>query len=242
MKPIRDLYPADYRLAPLSVLVDPDRANEMGNADDDVAFLFHKQIEEADLVCLTKSDLNVPLPALRSAKPVRSLSAKTGEGVEAWLDEISGGQIATNAPSIELDYARYARAEAALGWLNATIKFELNVPISPPTVVGPLMDHIDHLLTANNCAIVHLKLIDETSLGFLKAAICRNGSEPEIEGDLLSPPVLQHRVTVNLRAQADPSLLRSTLDSALHQMPRNQTVIALSSFRPAAPQPALRYV
>src|SRR5690242_17598661 len=49
----------EFRLAPYSVLIDPARALELDAADmnDDLGFLFRKQIEEADLVCWTKSDI-----------------------------------------------------------------------------------------------------------------------------------------------------------------------------------------
>jgi len=41
-----------YRLAPFTVLADPLRAMELlrADADENVAFLFHKQLQEADLV------------------------------------------------------------------------------------------------------------------------------------------------------------------------------------------------
>ena len=52
-------YSDTYQLAPLTVLVDPLRAQSMleQNADPDMRFLFDKQLQEADLVCFTKSDL-----------------------------------------------------------------------------------------------------------------------------------------------------------------------------------------
>jgi hypothetical protein len=45
---------------------------------------------------------------------------KTGEGLDAWLDEVivrsdAGRRIA------EVDYDVYAEGEAVLGWLNATL-------------------------------------------------------------------------------------------------------------------------
>jgi Ni2+-binding GTPase involved in maturation of urease and hydrogenase len=241
LRPLRDLHCAEYRIAPLSVLVDPFQADEILNGPADIAYLFQKQLEEADLVCFTKSDLGDAECALPVEKPLRFVSAKTGAGVEAWLDEVSNGRIAAGVSSLELDYQRYARAEAALGWLNASVELNLENPIPPVALIGPLMDEIDAKLTERNAVIAHLKLIDETPSGFLKAAICRNGSEPDIEGDMLSPASQRHRITLNLRAQADPEFLRTTVVAALERMPRQVTILKLSAFRPAEPKPQYRY-
>lgn len=237
LRPFRDLYGSEFRLAPLSVLVDPCRVDEILMGDPDVAYLFRKQLEEADLVCFTKADLGVAPRPLAARKPERFLSAKTGEGVAAWLDEISSGHLAAGGRSIELDYSRYARAEAALGWLNTSFELELETLAPPIAVVGPLLDEIDRKLSESEARIAHLKLFDETPFGFLKAAICRNGDEPELEGDPLSPPCSRHKVILNLRAQADPCVLRKVVEEALAAMPAPVNISALSAFRPAPPKP-----
>ncbi|HXE14628.1 MAG TPA: GTP-binding protein [Bryobacteraceae bacterium] len=241
LRPLRELYSTEYRIGPLSVLVDPFRIEEILNGPADIAYLFQKQLEEADLVCFTKSDLGDPEPTLPVEKPLRFLSAKTGAGVEAWLDEVSSGRIAVGNTSLELDYKRYARAEAALGWLNASIELNLENPMPPIAVIGPLMDEIDSGLSERDAAIAHLKLLDETPSGFLKAAICRNGSEPEIEGDMLSPASPRHCITLNLRAQADPEFLKITVKSALARIPGQVAISKLSAFRPSEPKPQYRY-
>jgi hypothetical protein len=242
LKPLRDLYGSEFRLAPLSVLVDPSRIDEILMGDPDVAYLFRKQLEEADLVCFTKADLGVAPPPLAARRPERFLSAKTGEGVAAWLDEISSGHLSAGNSSIELDYQRYAHAEAALGWLNATFDLEFETWTAPIAVVGPLMDEINRKLSEAEVRIAHLKLIDETPFGFLKAAICRNGEEPELEGDLLSPPCPRHNIILNLRAQADPSVLLDTVKGALAVLPSLVSISTLSAFRPAPPKPLYRYL
>src|SRR5579863_10353135 len=55
LRPIEEASSRSFQLAPLTVLVDPGRAGRLENPD--IEFLFRKQIEEADLVCFTKSDL-----------------------------------------------------------------------------------------------------------------------------------------------------------------------------------------
>ena len=119
LQPLKLHHSHEFRLAPYSVLVDPAQAEALTaqDADADLAFLFRKQIEEADLVCFTKSDLHSTFPSLPAAS-VRYLSPFTGEGVAAWLDEILAGEIDPGNKLLEIDYERYARAEASLAWLN----------------------------------------------------------------------------------------------------------------------------
>ncbi len=61
--PLRRLYGDDYRVAPLSVLVDPMRAARMLGLEagrsfsPKVLYVYEKQLEEADVIVINKSDL-----------------------------------------------------------------------------------------------------------------------------------------------------------------------------------------
>ena len=52
-------------------------------------------------------------------RSVRFISAQTGEGVDEWIDAVLTGRVAGERITT-VDYDRYARGEAVLGWLNAT--------------------------------------------------------------------------------------------------------------------------
>jgi G3E family GTPase len=83
-----------YRIAPFTVLVDPSRAAELRgeDADSPLAFLFQKQLQEADLVCMTKADIYPDADGISGVK-ARFVSAKSGQGVAEWLDEILSGSM-----------------------------------------------------------------------------------------------------------------------------------------------------
>src|ERR1700683_724935 len=162
-------YTDTYQLSTLTVLIDPLRARIMleEDADEDMRFLFDKQLQEADLVCFTKSDLYPEYPET-GAPHIRQLSAKSGQGVAAWLNEVLSGTIATGDQALEIDYAEYARAEAALAWLNLRAVFGPEVWLSPAMLLGPLLDDLDTALTAARIPIAHLKAILTSSTGFIK--------------------------------------------------------------------------
>ena len=57
VRPLMRDEPHRFRVAPLTVLVDPARIRDLRRAPDaDLSYLFDHQLAEADLVCLTKAD------------------------------------------------------------------------------------------------------------------------------------------------------------------------------------------
>ncbi len=122
----------------------------------------------------------------------------------AWLNEVLSGTIATGDQSLVIDYSEYARAEAALAWLNLRAVFEPMDGISPAMLLGPLLDRLDAALTREQISIAHLKAIVTSPTGFLKAAICGNGQEPTVDGDLDASPAGKLELLLNLRAVGQP--------------------------------------
>ena len=234
-------YSDTYQLSPLTVLVDPIRARSMlsRDADPDMRYLFDKQLQEADLVCFTKSDVNPEFPEIGAAH-VRQLSAKSGQGVAAWLNEVLSGTIAIGNQELEIDYSEYARAEAALAWLNLRAVFEPGSPLSPALLLGPLLDHLDTGLTVAGIPIAHLKAIVTSPTGFLKAAICGNGQEPIVEGDLDASPAGKLELLLNLRAVGDPAEVRAIVEREINRLDSGLKQCAVDCFSPAAPVPQRR--
>jgi hypothetical protein len=234
-------YSDSYKISPLTVLVDPFRAQSMlaADANPDMRFLFDKQLQEADLVCFTKSDLYPDYPETGAAH-VRQLSGKSGQGVAAWLNEVLSGTIPTGDKGLEIDYAQYASAEASLAWLNARATFEPEMLLSPAMLVGPLLDRLDAALSAAEIKIAHLKAIVTSPSGFLKAAICGNGQEPEAEGNFDASPAGKLELWLNLRAVGEPSEVRAIVERELDRLDAGLTESSIDCFSPAAPVPERR--
>jgi hypothetical protein len=223
------------------VLVDPIRAAALlkEGADPDLAFLFEKQLLEADVVCLSKADLYPDAPAIPGVE-VHRLSAVTGSGVIEWLDEILGGTLERGKTILDIDYKRYAEAEASLAWLNLSFAFEPSSPIAAAQVVGPFLDGLDHSLTAAGIPIVHMKIFCNSGAGWLKAAICANGEEPKVEGDLDASPANCHELLLNLRAKGDPEEVRHIVAETLMRLEGKTSDVRMDCFRPAPPKPERR--
>jgi MIP family channel proteins len=146
LQPLKDKFARQFVLAPLSVLVDPERLADVllgrpGRLHDSAAYIVRKQLEEADVIVLNKTDLLPPgklaelVGLLGESFPgahVRCISALTGQGVEEWLDAVQAGAVGGNGAAgavgavgkklLDIDYDIYAEGEAVLGWLNASVR------------------------------------------------------------------------------------------------------------------------
>lgn len=208
LRPLLRDYAASYRIAPLTVLI-----HEQPD-DSDLQFLFERQVAEADLVIDRKVD------------------------VAEWLEKLMSDGLHAGSKAIFVDYARYAEAEAALGWLNARVTVRPSIAVAPAMIVGPLMDELDRALTASGIRIVHLKVLAQCESGYVKAALTENGREPAVEGSLDASPAAEHEVLLNLRALGGPEQLREIVERLFAEIPSEW--LAVQSFRPAAPVPFQR--
>jgi Ni2+-binding GTPase involved in maturation of urease and hydrogenase len=240
LQPLKSEFGSRFQVAPYSVLVDPLRARDLLDGDSDLAFLFRKQIEEADLICFNKTDLYTDFPKVGDA-PVRYISASTGRGVTEWLDEVLSGGIASGAHILDIDYERYARAEAALAWLNCAAVIHPTPPASPSMVVGPLLDRLQAGMVREGFEIAHMKVVDHCGSGMLAASVVRNGDEPIVRGALDASPAARHEMLLNIRAAGDPETLRGIVEQALAEAPGKTEVRNLACFSPAPPKPQCRF-
>ena len=233
-------YNLKFRMAPLSVLVDPGRWQALSEAaDENMEFLFHNQIEEADLVVFSKADL-YPTPPLLKAETSRQVSALTGHGVAAWIDEVLSGELEGGRHLLEIDYDRYAMAEAALAWLNLRVIFRPPNPLSPALVLGPFSDSIEASIGKAGLEIVHLKALVECSEGLIKVAVSGRGSRKSVEGALTASPAEEHEIRLNVRATGSPAKLREIVEEHLYALDGELDGIRLQCFQPAAPRPERR--
>ena len=241
LQPLKAFHRGSYNIAPLTVLFDPNLATRVfaNLVDPDSEYLFRNQLLEADILCATKSDL-YPAPPL--PVPVDfSLSSKTGEGLGPWLNEVLSGNRVAGSQLLQVDYSRYAEAEAALGWLNLHADIELVAASSPSVFVGPLLETLESKLTESAIEIAHLKIFDRSDSGFVKASICANGDNAQADGDLIADPAIHHELAINLRAIASPDRLSAIVTDVLSKVQGKVRVRHRSSFRPAAPNPEHRF-
>lgn len=264
--PLRRMYGDDYRVAPLSVLVDPVRASrvlglEIGRTfSPKVQYVYEKQLEEAEVIVINKTDVLVEAQraalgdALRSRFPKAELlfmSARTGDGIEAWCSRITDTSTAASraafAPTMDVDYDVYAEGEALLGWLNATCRVAAETPFDGNEWLARLGAAIHGRLHQADLEIAHFKmtLSPESGLDLAVLNIVRSDGRRE-SMHRLEEPLSEGELIVNLRAEADPDALRGLVTESLDDVARETSVridvLHSEHFRPGRPQPTHRMV
>jgi hypothetical protein len=238
LQPLARDFPGRFRLAPLTVVIDPEFAGSP--MSHDMAFLFRNQLAEADLICLSKCDLDIEAPDLPASVPVRFTSALTSEGVDAWLDEVLSGDLRAGNTTLNIDYDRYAQAEAAMSWLNRRVRLELVDALSPAAIAGPLLDGILEQLELRSVPVLHCKLLNTTESGYVKAAVTGSSREPVVEGQLDASPALHHDILLNLRSSGEPALVAEIVETEMARVLGVRISDTSASFRPLPPKPERR--
>jgi G3E family GTPase len=256
--PLRRLYGDDYRVAPLSVLVDPNRAARVLRLEQGpgfsakVLYVYEKQLEEADIIVINKSDLldderRAALEqALRARFPqahVVTVSARTGANLESWFGRLSATPSAW--PAMDVDYDTYAEGEALLGWLNATVRVTAANAFDGNEFLQRLARAIHARLANAGIEIAHLKMTLDPDEGNDLAVVNLVRTEGTVESPhRLSDTVTDGELIVNLRAEGDPAQLKEMalagLDEAAADMRVTTTVEHSEHFRPGRPQPTHR--
>ena len=258
--PLRQLYGNDFSIAPLSVLVDPIRALRVlglepgGTFSGKVLYIYRKQLEEADLIIINKCDLLGPgkSAALREALTARfpksmilETAARQGLGLEVWFEHIATTRQAPRT-IMEVDYDVYADGEARLGWLNCTLRLTAEEARDGNKFLQSLAAEIQERLNRAGAEVAHLKMTLDADNAVGDVAVVnlvRNDFVPELSQDL-QDSFVGGELTINLRAEASPELLRRTVTEALGKCCRNYGVLSrcehLESFQPGKPQPTYR--
>lgn len=260
--PLRRLYGDNFTVAPVSVLVDPIRAlrvfglEQGGSFSEKVLYIYHKQIEEADLVVISKCDLleEARLESLRQAiaarypqKEILAVSARHGTNLDTWFTRITSAEQSART-AMAVDYRVYAEGEALLGWLNATVQLDARRAFAAEKFLTALAGAIQHRLQARKAEVAHLKMTlspDASVTGEIAAVnLVRNDFVPELSYRL-EDPVKSGQLIINLRAEAAPDLLgtavRDGLAAVAKQFPLvRATLEHLEQFRPGKPTPTHR--
>lgn len=258
--PLHRLYGDDYRIGPLSVLVDPVRALrvlgvERGKAfSPKVRYVYGKQLEEAEVIVINKADLldsarQARLErALRDACPqaeVFTVSARTGTGLERWFERVAGADSDTR-PAPAVDYDTYAEGEALLGWFNATFRLEAPSAFDGNLLLRQLAHEVRDALGPERLEIAHFKMTltpDGEAADIAALNLVGSDRQPELS-HALQDGLMSGELIMNLRAEGDPELLRSAALDSLSAVTSRQAVrsepVHMEHFRPARPSPTHR--
>jgi Ni2+-binding GTPase involved in maturation of urease and hydrogenase len=255
--PLRKIYGDDFQVAPLSVLVDPIRAERMlGLAEGrafapKVTYVYDKQLEEADAIILNKTDLldESRVERLRAALAARypharlfPVSARDGAGLDAWFQYVLTAEGGLQA-SPEVDYEVYAEGEALLGWLNCTANVSAAAEFDGNAFLNSLAAKIRLSMSTGEIAHLKMTLSPDEGRDLAVLNLVRNDGSAELSHELQAP-VANAELIINLRAEDDPEQLWTRVQDALSATAAEFGATAKMEqhefFRPAKPNPTHR--
>lgn len=218
--------------------------------DDDVNYIYEKQLEEADILIVNKKDL-------LSGDQIMMLEELTGRhfgdktilfqnslqqsDIDRWLKLQETFHIGVRK-SPGIDYDKYAAGEAKLAWLDgeAEIFSENSNALEIATVlINNIYKHIRQL----GLPVGHLKFLMQAG-EWQKKISFTSLNEPYLK----QSASLRHRdrisLMINARVQTRPAILEAILGEAFNEIMQKQpciiTPVNISVFQPGYPKPTYR--
>ena len=257
--PLEQIYGDRFAVAPVSVVVDPLRAERVlglaeASLSEHVCYIYRKQLEEAEIIVINKADLvdsdrldrlKNALAEVAPAATLQICSARDNTGLEPWFEAMLTGR-SQAAAIADIDYDEYAYGESLLGWLNAEVVIGSadSDEYDGTALLVDLMQRIRHSLDELGHEIAHMKAtlsVEGDPYELAAANLVRTADVPAVS-HRLAEPVDIGRTLINLRAEASPEALKAAVEMSLDalRVDRPCEIIHLEHFRPGKPVPTHR--
>jgi G3E family GTPase len=259
VQPLKDLYAGRFEVAPYAVLFKPSHGIRIlknqpaGGFSPKAAYIFKKQLEEADAIVINRIDEFDP-PRLEELTrllgesypgvPVLKVSAQTGQGFDA-LTELLDQKGAFGRKILDIDYDTYAEGEAELGWLNASVRLTAEKPFDLDALLSAVLRGLADVCRTLGGEVAHLKLIGMDEAGvFGVGNVVSSDTEPKLSlASGLKPR--EADLIVNARVAIDPAVLEAEVRRVVATECKKAGVTpefrTSQSLRPGRPVPTHRY-
>jgi len=252
MTPLRTYHAEKFSTAPLMVLV--DGARMLDKALDTVnlgGYLRHHQVAEAEYVVLSKTDILGPkdiekfVAELKEINPTAKIikySAITDEGFDDIVKVINGEEETARKP-VDVDYVKYADAEAELGWYNGIFEFTAE-DCDAYTLAVALLEDLGAKFDASS--IAHAKVAFTCDGGHTKVSLI--GNELSVGGVFGTRRIsgkTQLNFNARIRSEPDPlrKAIRETVENVLKAKGIKDCRMTFDDcFAPGRPNPTYRMI
>ena len=258
VQPLRQLYGDRFSVAPYGVILKPTHGLKIlsgsggSGFSPKAAYIFEKQLQEADFVLLNRIDELTPTQAdelqqlLERAvpgTPILRVSARQGVGFEA-LGALLDQQGDFGRKILDLDYDIYAEGEAELGWLNSSLRVQSETRFPLDAVLLGIVEQLRLRLASEGAETAHLKTIGLWEGFYGVANLVSSDSPAELSLPSNCEP-LSADVVVNARVAIAPERLRELVEETVRQVAGGLGVAVefrqTQSFRPGRPVPTHRF-
>lgn len=270
LRPLNHLFGDRYQLGPLTVLCKPEHGRKIlgggsGGFSPQAAYIFLKQLEEAQLIVLNKvdqldgkqqSDLLSLLRDRFPNKQLLSASGTTGAGFDELVAALESDGFLAKGPvtdplpadrPLDIDYDTYAAGEAALGWMNCGVKLSSKekTPWSLDQMAQDLVAQFSEALLAADMEPGHVKVL--AAAAGATAVANWVASDAPVELSVASKiNVTTADLLINVRVHGAPDrlaeLVRTSITQVVGLLGLAYELSEVQYFRPSRPEPTHRYV
>ena len=218
--------------------------------EESVRYIYKKQLEEADLLIINKSDLltSTQLIAvdalLKSEYPGKTILHQNSliqKDISEWIKRLQQFTSSAKRRSIEVDYDVYGEGESKLAWLDKRI--EVNTTHEDAVLVSShIISAIFNQIQEHHFTIGHLKFFMESEEWSEKISFTSTSSQADIK-------LTEHKTNcvtllINARVQTEPDNLERIVNNAIAKTEQvyGCSIVhdKLASFKPGYPTPTHR--
>jgi G3E family GTPase len=249
LKPLLQLYPtaqvtisafADVRLLQLML------NRETNLFDETVNYIYLKQLEEAGIIVVNKTDLidkttlaeiKILMQQQYPGKIILYQNSLDENDILQWIDTVNNDHSSCSLASLDISYDTYAAGEAKLGWLDQELEIHSN-DNNALQQAEDLINLIYKKITGHQYAIGHLKFLLNTTdkISFT------NNRDATVE--IKKIPSTLATLLINARVQTDAENILQLVSAAVNEIEKiygcKIVVFSQSAFQPGYPVPLHR--
>jgi G3E family GTPase len=254
IKPIQSIMNEDVSISPLTVLADPVRMKHILSGDASIihpaaAYIIKKQLEEAEIIAITKTDLysleeiSELSKDLKTSFPeceIMKISSKTGEGIDAWIDHVLNNE-SSGDHILDIDYDRYAEGESVLGWLNCSANLSGN-EVNWDEFTSSFMKDLTSRFDSMNLHVGHVKMMVESGDRHISANL--TGSSDTLSFRWSAGKSDDAGMIMNARVEMAPEELEKLFLETLKANTSDKITVSIKrikSISPGYPRPTYRF-
>lgn len=220
--------------------------------NEDVIYIFDKQIEEAGLLVINKADL---LPAgqdreladlARSRFPDKRFLFQDSHQpaqVQRWLEVLNSTPYDFQSQPLEMDYVRYGAGEARLAWLDEKLVLKV-LPGKADALLVNLIQTILEAVHQQHVPVGHLKFFIQAGEKEVKVSfptLTEDNWENQVRGFDGSTEI---QLLINGRIEVEASVLKELIQQALAKTADSFQAeishVEIDYFHPGFPHPTHR--
>ncbi len=248
--PLKFRFPEEFNVAPLVVLLDSTRiSDEVEDEGSLGAYLRKHQVQEAEVIVLSKTDLIAVdeidglLKVIGDMNPgarVIPYSGISQQGIAEIAELLASKDKSLKRP-VDVDYELYARAEAELGWYNGSYDFELPNETDTYDLATNILRNVAQ--SFENGQIAHVKLLLDSSTSAMKMSLVFSDIGVDgVKGGRKAKGKVSLRM--NGRVLSTPDRLKDVMRHSVMNVLERSGAVGLSfkddCFSPGRPNPTYR--